>query len=559
MSDTAPSPIDHAAIAAWNRNAFEAAESAFLHAEARKAEGKRPKPTLVHSAPIGPQFDRNRDTGRPYPTAPNIARALAHMRVELWHDTFSGRLMVRGFETTHEIAARAEKEVAAHMAKYPAAYFTEHPDQAAMMRQVVSESASRPKTAVLDDAVMVKLWLRIEREYGFRPGKDYFYDAVSDTARGNPYNPVCDLLDRWQGDWEERVRDAEEDEAAGKDTSDNGRPYLDTWLIDFCGAEDTPFNRQVGALFLMAAVRRARQPGCKFDELIIFESPQGDGKSSMLAMIAQHGMSGLRGEKLDWFTDCVPLTAEPKEVIEQTRGKWIVEIGEMSGMKKADVEHVKGFLARPDDTARASYGRLAETVPRSFICAGTTNSECYLKDLTGNRRFWPVKLGKIDMEGLRSAREQLWGEAASREAKYGASIRLDKKYWSDAAKAQEARQEANPYLDILAEQLGERDGKISKADVYQLLDLKPAQLHQTTQELITAAMKAHGWQPGKARFNGTTLNAFVKGGVAYGEASKHDRPGLSVIWSDTQRRHVIAPGGHADAFTAGLGRKPDAS
>ena len=134
----------------------------------------------------------------------------------------------------------------------------------------------------------------------------------------------------------------------------------------------------VGALILIAAVRRIRQPGCKFDEMLVLESPQGTDKSQALRVLAINN---------DWFSDYLPLNAKPQLVIEMLHGRWIVEAGELTGLKKADIEHLKAFLSRQIDRSRMAFGRLLKEYPRQCVIFGSTNLTEYLRDTTGNRRF----------------------------------------------------------------------------------------------------------------------------------------------------------------------------
>lgn len=352
----------------------------------------------------------------------------------------------------------------------------------------------------LDDAKMTALRLFLELKLQLYVQKEYFCDVVTNYARSNSTHPVRGYLDRMQGKWDKVGR-------------------IDRWLIDYCGAADSPFNRAAGRLWMIAAVRRIRKPGVKFDELLTLESPQGMEKSSMLTTLAVEPQ---------WFTDAVPLNADPKRVIEQTRGKWIVEVSELQGMTKAEIEHVKAFLSRQTDSARAAYGRLTEHVDRSFICAGTTNSERYLRDLTGNRRFWPVMVGRVALKKLMKDRDQLWGEAAALEAK-GESIRLDPALWGAAAEVQAARRVINPFLDVLAKALeGVEAGRIVKADIYRLAGLQTGQLHQGNLELIGDAMRSLGWSSATPTINGKTARGFVKGAT-------HGRPLLETYWSEVER------------------------
>jgi hypothetical protein len=267
----------------------------------------------------------------------------------------------------------------------------------------------------LDDNSIVNMWLRVDREFGFRPSKEFFYDVVSDICRDNPFHPVRTYLDGLKWD---------------------GTPRIDEWLIRIAGAGDTPFCRAVSRIFLMAAVRRVRQPGVKFDEMLILESEQGLQKSTALALLAVNA---------DWFSDDFPLDIDAKEMIERTTGRWIIEAAELDGMRPSGMEHLKASLSRSvDGPVRKAYGRETTTKPRQHVPVGTTNKHSYLSDITGNRRFWPVRIVKFDLDLIRAERDQLWAEAAHREAA-GESIRLPEELYELAGKQQERRRSEDPW------------------------------------------------------------------------------------------------------------------
>ena len=156
---------------------------------------------------------------------------------------------------------------------------------------------------------------------------------------------------------------------------------------------------------LRAALRRVYDPGCKFDHILVLSGPQGIGKSTLLARLGG-----------PWFSDSLTISdMNDKTAAEKLQGYWLLEIGEMAGMKKADLEKVKAFLTRTDDKYRASYGRNVENHPRQCVFFGTTNEEGYLRDVTGNRRFWTVrvtgKTARKPWELDRETIEQIWSEA----------------------------------------------------------------------------------------------------------------------------------------------------
>lgn len=356
----------------------------------------------------------------------------------------------------------------------------------------------------LDDAAVNRLWLTFGRRFRFRPALELTRIVVSDVAHLNGFHPVHDYLDALQWD---------------------GKARIDRWLSSYAGAEDNAYTRAVGALQLIAAVRRIRQPGCKFDEMLVLEQPlQGTDKSTALSVLAVND---------EWFTDDLPLNADSRKTIESLRGRWIVEVAELSGMRKAEIEHVKSLLSRRIDRARPAYGRLAIEVPRQNIMFGTTNRGQYLRDTTGNRRFWPVAIEQFDLAALRRDRDQLWAEAAAREAK-GESIRLRHELWPVAAQQQQQRLADDPFVAILHAYLGDLEGKIKAVDVWTILDLRGAQLTQDAYMRASEAMKRIGWKrpnkSGSLRFDGKPEVAFVRGNPPHWKINVERNPfGLSVV------------------------------
>jgi predicted P-loop ATPase len=335
----------------------------------------------------------------------------------------------------------------------------------------------------LTDAAAVRLRLQIEETFDFLPPKLLYEDIIIDIAHSNRFHPVRDWLASLKWD---------------------GMPRIDNWLITYAGAKDTPLNRAIGRIFLIAAVRRVRCPGCKFDTMPVFESSQGLNKSMALRTLAF---------RPEWFTDNLPLNADSKEVIEQTRGVWIAEFAELSGIGKRDIDHVKSFLSRQDDRARPAYGRRSERVPRQYIAAGTTNDDVYLLD-TENRRFWPVKIKTFDTEALKRDVEQLWAEAAYYEAQ-GEPITLQQDLWRDAAEEQAARQIENPYLSMLEERFANHQGWIKSTAVWEALGI-PFERRKAASRDVGHAMRALGFERRQIRGGGS------RGARIYERARDHE-------------------------------------
>ena len=244
---------------------------------------------------------------------------------------------------------------------------------------------------------------------------------------------------------------------------------------------------------LVAAVRRVRQPGAKFDEMLVLQSPQGFDKSGAMKALAG-------GDR--WFADDLPLTADAKRVIEMISGKWIVEAAELNGIRKGEVEHLKSMLSRTHDRARLAYGRLTEERPRRCIFVGTSNSHRFLRDLTGNRRFWPVRVDRFDIEAILRDRDQLRAEAAAREAD-GGSIRLDPSLWAEAAEEQEARRVEDPIYERLQSVFGDDlCGKVRSDDVWRVLGKQQGLGSQGDNGRIGDAMRRLGFEKDRLRFGG---------------------------------------------------------
>jgi predicted P-loop ATPase len=214
----------------------------------------------------------------------------------------------------------------------------------------------------------------------------------------------------------------------------DGTPRLDTWAVAYLGAEDTPLHRSMASLWLVSAAARIMQPGCKADHMLILEGPQGIRKSTALKVLASD----------PWFTDELADLGS-KDAAQQMRGVWIIEMAELDAIGQADVSRIKAFLSRTTDRYRPPYERYVVTVPRQCVFAGTVNPDTYLRDETGNRRFWPLRCGDIDLEGLRRDRDQLWAEAVARYRAGAAWWIEDRALVAEASAAQEARYQGDAW------------------------------------------------------------------------------------------------------------------
>ncbi len=288
----------------------------------------------------------------------------------------------------------------------------------------------------------------------------------------------------------------------------DGTPRLATWLTRYLGVEDTPYTRTVGSSWLISAVARVYQPGCKADHVLVLEGEQGTGKSTALSILAGA-----------WFAD-TPIDLGSKDAYQALRGKWIVELGELASLRKADVERAKAFFSASTDTYRPSYGRRSVDVPRQCVFAGSTNLDAYLQDATGNRRFWPIRTGAIDLDALRRDRDQIWAEALDA---YNAGV----PWWIDdpkiarlASDEQSARQTGDAWeADITAwlssstaSAIVKREGGITTRDVLvEGLKMTPAEIHNGHEQRVAIVMRQLKWSQGRPwRPDGTRPRVWLR-------------------------------------------------
>ena len=226
----------------------------------------------------------------------------------------------------------------------------------------------------------------------------------------------------------------------------DGTPRLDTMLVDYLGAEDTPYTRAATRKWMCGAVKRVMVPGCKFDSAIVLVGKQGIGKSSFAGILS-------RG----WFNDS-EINMNSKDGYESLHGNWIIELAELASTKRSDVETVKTFLSKCEDTYRPAYGRRATTFKRQCVFFGTTNEEEFLRDRTGNRRFWPVTVRQteLDREALEANIDQLWAEAVDAYGK-GESLWLDseelREEWGQVVAARTVQDELEGLVEEYLERL----------------------------------------------------------------------------------------------------------
>lgn len=251
----------------------------------------------------------------------------------------------------------------------------------------------------------------ISRHYQLT-GKQALLDANDLAMSQRTFHPVREWLEGLQWDGVER---------------------LDTMLTDYLGAEDNALTRAMTRKHFTAAVARVMKPGCKYDYILTLIGPQGIGKSTLVKI-----MGG------EWFDDSMT-SIEGKEGMEQIRGKWLIEFGELTNYKKSTSEAYKAFISKQEDSYRPAYGRKVETYPRQCVFFATTNEPAFLKGDTGNRRFWTVECDrdisiKDVWEQLPQERDQLWAEALHRYRE-GETLYLPRELEKEARQRQEEHNE----------------------------------------------------------------------------------------------------------------------
>lgn len=374
-----------------------------------------------------------------------------------------------------------------------------------------------PRPLLDSDVTQTRLWL--QRHGGMPSAKSSdVQDAIGWRARCNPFHPVRD----WVGglEWD-------------------GVPRLHSWLADHLGARaDVPaeleglYLSEVGTRFMIGAVARVFEPGCKLDTVLVLEGEQGIGKSSVVRALVPNG---------DWHSETPPELGT-KDAALHLQGKWVIELSELASVNRAGQEHVKSFVTATVDKFRRPYGRKDESYPRQCVFVGTTNAQEFLRDDTGGRRFLPVRMTKpFDRRAFLAVRDQLWAEAKAAYQK-GERWHITGRALDAAKEAQAAKAETDPWDTKVVAYAWElaREGRTpptATAILTHGLNINLANQKKGDQMRVCGSLARAGWVKKQQRINGVPMKFWW-----HPELSD---PPLAA-WGEAQRRAEPAPGERTD-------------
>jgi predicted P-loop ATPase len=328
-----------------------------------------------------------------------------------------------------------------------------------------------------NDDIRTSEWLQ---HHGILVTPTVAANAVQVIADENRFHPVKDYL---------------------KSITWDRTPRIDTWLTDYMGAQDTPFNNAIGRRWLISAIARIMQPGCQADHTLLLEGPQGIKKSTALKMLTG----------AEWFTDHIS-NFDSKDSRLELLGKWIIELAELAVTRKSDVEKVKAFLTATADNFRPPYGRRTVQVPRTNVFAASVNDDSPFTDETGNRRFWPVKCGNIYANRIDNDRDQLWAEALQ-AYKDGYPWWLETPDLVALATGEQAYRYAAGVWDSTIEPYLESrvTNEVTVAEILANAIKKPLETWNHSDKItVSKCLKINGWKQVVVFRNGITLRVYRK-------------------------------------------------
>ena len=316
------------------------------------------------------------------------------------------------------------------------------------------------------DIMNISIWMQGE---GLFVGQEMVGSVADAVAMAHTVHPLRDWLNGLEWD---------------------GVPRVGSWLSVYMGAAGGSYTSNAGRWWMISAVARVMRPGCQADHMLIMEGPQGRGKSTALRILA--------GD--EYFTDQLP-DLHSKDASLQLFGKWMIEWGELDTLARSQVESVKTFVSRRVETLRRPYGKMPVDVPRQCVFGGSTNDSEYLRDVTGNRRFWPFLVGSIDLKALARDREQLWAEAVALY-RDGVNWWPESEEWiKQAAVEASLRVEGDVWGDRIKEITTGRD-EVTPTEVLTALGIPLKDMKQADRNRVGRCLRLIGFEPTRSRDQG---------------------------------------------------------
>lgn len=331
-----------------------------------------------------------------------------------------------------------------------------------------------------EDAIHFRAWLSDAQKVEVNPS--VVHEAALLISMRYAYHPVKDYLESLKWD---------------------GVKRLGNWISTYCDAEENIYTRAIGEKVLLGAISRIYEPGEKFDYVLIIEGPQGVGKSTLVNILGKY-----------WYGDII-IDPHNKDTVDALKGKWIIEISEMECTKR-EVNALKSFITRRSDRVRPAYARNTMDYPRQCVFVGTINPEHgkgYLKDTTGNRRFWPVYVKNVDFQRFRKDIDQIWAEALHvfKTGKY--TLYLDSKELEQfAERVVSERFEADPFEDVIGNYLYETKLDIitSQEIVQDCLMMPISKFDKFLSGRIACAMHRLGYANTTRRIDGRPTRCYTR-------------------------------------------------